>query len=875
MGEAAIAAFEQARSQMDPKEFGTELLSAAEQTDPAAVQEFKAALQNLNLPPEIIDALNQMIDLILANPQDYDQIRKALIAEGVPEDLLPANFDPSFFGALNLALDQMAGSTMPMGTQQFANGGIVSLKPIAKFLAEQGRNGDTMLAHITPAEARLLRRYGGSGTINPVTGLPEFFLKKLGKAIAGGVASVGKAVGGAFKAVGKAVSGVVKSVASAVKKFASSTVGKIVTTVALGFFLGPAAANLLGVSSMVGTAAVGGFIGSAGSTLLAGGKLKDAIKAGAIGGLTAGAGAGIMGGANAFQAGSYVGPTTVAGQVESFINSLKSLGGAPGAPVDVTGQLSYTGQGEVLQGAGSTAGTAGFGAADVGAVPGYQFTATAPAPAAAAVPAGNVIPQPEFVATAPGAGLDVASAGPVGGVGPIPGSPVAQTPDEFLRAAEFRNFGQAPADVPVMRIGQVDTGGGLGMADRAFPTGGPTPEQVVGIPTPRGPVSLGPEPKSFIDRTLDYFSPSARKAAGVQDAISAASTAKQNAIQAGFSKETAERLAMEAYKSATPGMFGTYGPMVGAGFGAAYLGGAFNPTQPKPPGIVPRETGFDLYNRNPADYGVTPGGASTTYAPPSIIPGYGTTTYTGPVSGYGQMSAPFAPPQFRVRDLREYLPGFFTGGAVRKVLNSASIKRAIGEENPQVAASSNTPTTRSAVVSPEVDKFGRPAPAPIPLENLQPGIDSTLRGTVMLGNNPVFHGFGTFTPGGALVPAGLAALVDRRRFMGYGVPSQLRTAPSFIVRRPDQYLSRGLAALAPRQFNMGGFAAGGQMDQKFPRRTGQINGPGTETSDSIPAMLSDGEFVMTAKAVRGAGGGSRREGAKRMYQMMRKLERKA
>jgi hypothetical protein len=37
-------------------------------------------------------------------------------------------------------------------------------------------------------------------------------------------------------------------------------------------------------------------------------------------------------------------------------------------------------------------------------------------------------------------------------------------------------------------------------------------------------------------------------------------------------------------------------------------------------------------------------------------------------------------------------------------------------------------------------------------------------------------------------------------------------------------------------------------------------------------MLSDGEFVMTAKAVRGAGGGDRREGAKRMYEMMDRLE---
>ena len=61
----------------------------------------------------------------------------------------------------------------------------------------------------------------------------------------------------------------------------------------------------------------------------------------------------------------------------------------------------------------------------------------------------------------------------------------------------------------------------------------------------------------------------------------------------------------------------------------------------------------------------------------------------------------------------------------------------------------------------------------------------------------------------------------------------------------------------------------------YPRRTGQISGPGTETSDSIPAMLSDGEFVMTAKAVRGAGKGSRRAGAKKMYALMHQLERNA
>jgi hypothetical protein len=44
-----------------------------------------------------------------------------------------------------------------------------------KNLASKGRNGDTMLAHINPEEAALLKSMGGAGTINPQTGLPEFY----------------------------------------------------------------------------------------------------------------------------------------------------------------------------------------------------------------------------------------------------------------------------------------------------------------------------------------------------------------------------------------------------------------------------------------------------------------------------------------------------------------------------------------------------------------------------------------------------------------------------------------------------------------------------------------------------------------------------
>jgi hypothetical protein len=71
-------------------------------------------------------------------------------------------------------------------------------------------------------------------------------------------------------------------------------------------------------------------------------------------------------------------------------------------------------------------------------------------------------------------------------------------------------------------------------------------------------------------------------------------------------------------------------------------------------------------------------------------------------------------------------------------------------------------------------------------------------------------------------------------------------------------------------------AQGGHIDSRLDARVGgHLHGPGTGTSDSIPAKLSDGEFVMTAKAVRGAGGGDREAGARKMYQLMHHFEKGA
>jgi hypothetical protein len=169
------------------------------------------------------------------------------------EELLPETFDPEFFGALNIALDEIRATSggPARAPQGFARGGIASL----------GRNGDTMLAHVTPAEMRMLKDKGGAGTINPRTGLPEFFsLKKV------------------FSKIGRAV-----------KKFARSTIGKIVVGTALFFLAGPAATSMFGSFGTAAVAAGQGFIAGAGSSLLAGESLKDSLKTGAIGAVTAGA----------------------------------------------------------------------------------------------------------------------------------------------------------------------------------------------------------------------------------------------------------------------------------------------------------------------------------------------------------------------------------------------------------------------------------------------------------------------------------------------------------------------------------------------------------------------------------------------------------
>lgn len=231
--------------------------------DLAALKEsLRQNMVQMEFTPSQLDQLIQIFEALAQSPEQYPAVRQSLIEQDLldPEDL-PEEYDPQFIGAILVALNEMrlmaaqgAGSAMMesppvegMAPMAMAQGGLADM---AAFLAAQGRNGDKMLAHITPEEAQFLRQRGGAGTINPVTGLPEFFLKKV------------------FNSVKSAV----KSVVNATKKALQSPVGRILGTIALATVLGP----------FVGVAMAGGLAG-AGTTLLAGGSLKDALVSGALG----------------------------------------------------------------------------------------------------------------------------------------------------------------------------------------------------------------------------------------------------------------------------------------------------------------------------------------------------------------------------------------------------------------------------------------------------------------------------------------------------------------------------------------------------------------------------------------------------------------
>jgi len=77
-----------------------------------------------------------------------------------------------------------------------------SIQGAAQKLQSLGRNGDTILAHITPAEAQLLNDVTDGGSLNPNTGLPEFFLGDFFSGMSNSFSSIGSNLSDSFSSFG-------------------------------------------------------------------------------------------------------------------------------------------------------------------------------------------------------------------------------------------------------------------------------------------------------------------------------------------------------------------------------------------------------------------------------------------------------------------------------------------------------------------------------------------------------------------------------------------------------------------------------------------------------------------------------------------------
>jgi len=238
--------------------------------DVALKEAIRQNIGDLQLTSTQLDVLIQIFEYVSQNPGDYKNLLQQIIEAGaLDKGDMPEEYDPEFIGSMLAVLQEMrqmqgAGAQEPMDMSPMVQGlqpvGMASggLADVGQYLASKGRGGDSILAHITPEEAALLKSRGGSGTINPNTGLPEFKGGFLGKV---------------FDGIGEALQGVV----NVVKDVLKSPVGRVLGTIALATVLGPTA---IGMSlGSAGTAAVA----SGAVTLVGGGSVKDALISGAMG----------------------------------------------------------------------------------------------------------------------------------------------------------------------------------------------------------------------------------------------------------------------------------------------------------------------------------------------------------------------------------------------------------------------------------------------------------------------------------------------------------------------------------------------------------------------------------------------------------------
>lgn len=270
-----------------------------------AVDIIEAQLERAPIMPEDLDEIISMLEAVVEDPNRYPEVRAAAIQDGVVrEEEAPPEYDPTFVLSVLIAL---YGYRDRLSQQGYARGGL----KVGGRLAAAGRGGDSMLAHINPREAEMLERMGGSGTINPNTGLREY---KSGKGLLGAILPIalnfiapglGAAIGGALGATGTAATVLGSAViggASAALTGGDPLKGAVMGGLGggLGSVVGGATSNALGLGlgqtgqSLLGGALVGGAAGALSGEGFGKGALMGTAGAG-LGIVSQGAGTGAFG----------------------------------------------------------------------------------------------------------------------------------------------------------------------------------------------------------------------------------------------------------------------------------------------------------------------------------------------------------------------------------------------------------------------------------------------------------------------------------------------------------------------------------------------------------------------------------------------------
>ena len=271
------------------------------------IEMIRSQIGDIDITAEDLDEAIQMFELMLNQPDAYPQIREAAISDGVVDgEDLPEQFDPIIIVSFLVVLYGLQDEMRAQPQMAMAKGGLAMA---ANATRSAGRYGDTQLVHMNRSELNELSQNWGKPTINPQTGMPEFFLKKL------------------FKSIGK------------VLKIAAPI---ILSVVAPG--LGTAIGTAIGFGGTAAAIAGGAILGGATSALTGGNALKGALMGGLGGGL-----GGVAGGAANKTLGLGLGK---AGQ--SILGGAL-IGGASGA---ATGQgfLKGAGQGALGGAIGQLAG---------------------------------------------------------------------------------------------------------------------------------------------------------------------------------------------------------------------------------------------------------------------------------------------------------------------------------------------------------------------------------------------------------------------------------------------------------------------------------------------------------------------------------------